>query len=953
MSAVVQIHLIGQMLEDGHLHLTGRSSERDSPIRPDELASMLFAWDEESFYGSFLEMTDEELRLTPMEAFRLFTAPQSLSHIEYMLDEQMEACRNHAFAIKQALASGQFLPDLDAWKKGVAGWRLTGEKGDLLPANAHLWLTAVLEHFTSTHFGVSSAWSHVQREFPALYAIGEEIPPLLDEQDWLQSIGLLPDSTPFRTCLQIVESTYDTQEWHLKIFLQDRQQPEQLVEITSQDSWDSLPLPSAWRSYKDRYYRDVQKCVSLIPWLAAEDGSAGIHIRTLLSNEEAWRFLTEGSLRLVQSGIHVFLPAWWEQVRKAKPTLKAVMKSSHTRSPHTYFDVLHIMDFEWKLAIGTLELSEKEFRSLLSQQQKLMQINGQWIQVTPELVSQIQKTLKQTAGSGHLSFRDVLHMYLLPSMEQEEHADLDQDEEMSLSVEVELDQHLQHFISQLQEITSIPLIEQPASFQGTLRSYQLQGSSWLWFLRSLGLGACLADDMGLGKTIQFITYLLHGKERANRHRQAPSLLICPTSVIGNWQKELERFAPSLHVYIHYGNTRKHGHEFLSSIQEADLVITSYALSHLDEEELSSLTWDTICLDEAQHIKNAHTKQAQSIRRLKAAYRIALTGTPIENRLMELWSIFEFLNPGYLGSQHEFSRSFVEPIEGEQKPELISRLQRLIQPFLLRREKTDPAIQLDLPEKIEEKEYVRLTAEQAALYESTIQDMFDKLSGASAMARRGLILTTLTRLKQICDHPALIHRERNAAIDLSRSQKLERLLELVEEIREKGERCLIFTQYLQMGYLMQRVLESAGYGPVFFLHGGTSKDMRDQMIQRFQDPSLPEQERAGIFILSLRAGGIGLNLTEANHVFHIDRWWNPAVESQATDRVYRIGQQRNVNVYKFITLGTIEERIDEMMERKHLLSKKIVGTGENWITELSANELHELFMLRHEWLDGKG
>jgi len=953
MSAVAQIHLIGHIQEDGHLHLTGRSSENDAPIRPDELASMLFAWDESSFYGSFLEMTDEALLLSPVEAFRFFTSPHGLKHLQLILDEQMEACRRHAYQIKQGLESGQFQPDLNAWKQGVEGWRLTGENEDLLPAYVNHWLSSILQHITSTHFSVSSAWSHVQREYPALYAIGEEISPQLDEQDWLQSIGLLPDSTPFRTCLQIVESTYDTQEWHLKIFLQDRQHPEHLIEITTLESWDTLTLPPAWHSFEERFNRDVQKCLTMVPWLAGEDESTDSRIRTHLTNEEAWRFLTEGSLQLVQSGIHVFLPAWWEQVRKAKPTLKAVMKSPQTRNPQTFFDVLHIMDFEWKLAIGSLELSEKEFRTLLTQQQKLMQINGQWIQVTPELVNQIQKTLRQTAGRGHLSFRDVLQMYLLPTKEQEEDLELDQDEDMSLSVEVELDQHLQHFISQLQEITSIPLIEQPSSFQGTLRSYQLQGSSWLWFLRSLGLGACLADDMGLGKTIQFITYLLYGKEKASRYRQAPSLLICPTSVIGNWQKELERFAPSLNVYIHYGNARKHGSEFHSAIKEADLVITSYALSHLDEEELASLTWDTICLDEAQHIKNAHTKQAQSIRRLSAAYRIALTGTPIENRLMELWSIFEFLNPGYLGSQQEFSRSFVEPIEGEQKPELIARLQRLIQPFLLRREKTDPAIQLDLPEKIEEKEYVRLTAEQAALYESTIQDMFDKLSGASAMARRGLILTTLTRLKQICDHPALVHRERQSAVDLTRSQKLERLLELVEEVREKGERCLIFTQYLQMGYLMQRTLESAGYGPVFFLHGGTSKDMRDQMIQRFQDATLPDRERAGIFILSLRAGGIGLNLTEANHVFHIDRWWNPAVESQATDRVYRIGQQRNVNVYKFITLGTIEERIDEMMERKHTLSKKIVGTGENWITELSADELQELFMLRHEWLDGKG
>ena len=331
----------------------------------------------------------------------------------------------------------------------------------------------------------------------------------------------------------------------------------------------------------------------------------------------------------------------------------------------------------------------------------------------------------------------------------------------------------------------------------------------------------------------------------------------------------------------------------------------------------------------------------------------MTGTPIENRLRELWSIYDFLNPGYLGTLQDFSQRYVLPIERDHDQERIAEIQRLIQPFLLRRVKTDPQIQLDLPEKSEIKEYVPLTAEQGALYETLIQRMFDRLDESSPMQRRGLILTTLTRLKQLCDHPALIDRSVVAAGEEKRSPKVERLLELLQEIREKKERSLIFTQYIEMGRLLQRVLEREGYGPVFYLNGSTPKEQRDEMIARFQDPATPDEQRPSVFLLSLRAGGTGLNLTAANHVFHIDRWWNPAVENQATDRAYRIGQERNVQVYKFISLGTIEERIDEMMERKLHLSQQIVGNGDNWITELSTEELRELFLLRREWLELKG
>jgi SNF2 family DNA or RNA helicase len=516
-----------------------------------------------------------------------------------------------------------------------------------------------------------------------------------------------------------------------------------------------------------------------------------------------------------------------------------------------------------------------------------------------------------------------------------------------LQIEVELNSYLKKFVHQLQAVSSIPRISPPATLHADLRAYQVEGVSWLLFLRQYGLGGCLADDMGLGKTVQFIAYLLCSREEA---MTGPSLLVCPMSVIGNWQKELQRFAPSLRVYVHYGSQRAKEDSFVENLGDYDLVITSYTLAHLDQEDLGRVKWDAICLDEAQTIKNANTKHRKALRQLNAYHRIALTGTPIENRLTELWSIFDFLNPGYLGSLSAFSKAYVNPIEKNNDTQRIAQVQMLIRPFLLRRVKKDPAIQLDLPEKNERKTYVSLTVEQGALYEHVVQELFEKLQTAEGMAKKGLILGALTKLKQICDHPTLLLKDESTSNFEQRSNKLVRLLEIVDELRSEGDKCLIFTQYVEMGHLLQRLMEQKWLEPVLFLHGGIPKAKRDRLVVQFQEPSTEKDAAsAGIFILSLKAGGTGLNLTAANHVFHFDRWWNPAVEDQATDRAFRIGQTRDVHVHKFVTLGTLEERIDEMIERKQGLSKQIVGSGENWITEMSNQELREIFALRKEWV----
>ncbi|TDF92203.1 DEAD/DEAH box helicase [Paenibacillus piri] len=710
-------------------------------------------------------------------------------------------------------------------------------------------------------------------------------------------------------------------------------------------------LPAAWQPHLHRAAKDLAKWRRIQPSLQQSEDSPVL--RSELSQEEAWQLLTQGSLRLMEAGYSVFLPAWWERIRRWRPRLKAKIKSSVGSGPQAMFGLQQLMQFDWKIALGDIELTEDEFRTLLEEKRKLVQIRGQWIQLDPEQLRQLEQVMQQVQKKQGLSFRDVLELHLLGSQEGEEEYGF----ERSLQMEVELNEHLQEMVALLNHVQRPPLIEPPVSFHGTLRPYQLEGISWLLFLRSASLGGCLADDMGLGKTIQMITYLLYMREQAAQDGQddglsAPSLLICPTSVLGNWQKELQRFAPMLKVHLHYGPNRAKGEAFKEACEGYDLVLTTYTLSHLDEAELTQLEWSSICLDEAQNIKNAYTKQATSIRSLKGQHRIAMTGTPIENRLTELWSIFDFLNPGYLGTLREFTHHYVSAIEKSNDPELIAKVQRLIRPFLLRRVKKDPAIQLDLPDKNEYKTFVSLTAEQGILYENYIKDMFERLDSLSPMERRGLILAALTKLKQICNHPSLMLKEPSGAPWQQRSNKVERLIEMVQELRQEGDKCLIFTQFVETGHLLQRILEQELEAPVLFLHGGTPKVGRDRMISEFQDEAPPSGGRQpGIFLLSLKAGGTGLNLTAANHVFHFDRWWNPAVENQATDRAFRIGQTRHVQVHKFVTLGTLEERIDEMIEKKQSLSQQIVGSGEQWITELSTNDLKELFALRSEWVEG--
>jgi SNF2 family DNA or RNA helicase len=488
-------------------------------------------------------------------------------------------------------------------------------------------------------------------------------------------------------------------------------------------------------------------------------------------------------------------------------------------------------------------------------------------------------------------------------------------------------------------------LPQPEGLKAQLRPYQLYGYSWLHFFPRWGLGTCLADDMGLGKTIQAIALLLQEKE-ANGYLPAPSLLICPTSVVTNWEREIQRFALSLKAFIHSGADRLRDETFFEAAKNHDIVLTSYALARLDAEMLQTVDWLWVILDEAQNIKNPEAKQTQVIRRLPAQYRLALTGTPMENRLSELWSIMHFLNPGYLGTRTKFRSEFAIPIERYHNQETVKRLRQLTNPFILRRVKTDPRVIQDLPEKVETKAYCTLTEEQATLYEAVVQDAMKQIEEKEGIERRGLVLSMLMQLKQICNHPVqYLHqagKSSEAGAEIAgRSGKLERLTDLLEEVLAEGDRALLFTQFAEMGQILVAHLPRNLGTATQFLHGGTPAKMRDQMVKRFQE----DEHAPPIFILSLKAGGTGLNLTRANHVFHFDRWWNPAVEDQATDRAFRIGQKRNVQVHKFVTTGTLEEMIDDLIESKKDLAQIVMGSGESWLTELSTSDLRELVRLR--------
>ena len=500
---------------------------------------------------------------------------------------------------------------------------------------------------------------------------------------------------------------------------------------------------------------------------------------------------------------------------------------------------------------------------------------------------------------------------------------------------------MQEILAGLREPGQLDAVELCAGLQGMLRPYQRVGLAWLRFLTALGLGACLADDMGLGKTIQVLALLLCDRDKKPTRRRKPSLLVVPASLLGNWRSEAKRFSPSLKLtFLHPAETDRQTLERIAKspkqrLRQTDLAITTYSML-TRQEWFTQLDWRLVILDEAQAIKNPSTRQSKAAKKLPAQARIVLTGTPVENRLGDLWSLFDFLNPGLLGSAGVF-KSFIKNLQTREENRF-APLRRLVGPYILRRLKTDRSVITDLPEKIETTRYCNLTKKQIGLYEQTVRRMRSALENADGMARRGLVLQTLMRLKQVCNHPSQLSGDG----DYSRSDsgKFLRLGEICEELAQRQEKALIFTQFREIVAALADHLTTVFGRAGLVLHGGTSVKKRKAVVEQFQDDDGPP-----FFILSLKAGGTGLNLTAASHVIHFDRWWNPAVENQATDRVFRIGQKRNVLVHKFVTSGTIEERIDEMIaEKRQLADEVLAADGEVNLTELPDDELMQLVRL---------
>ena len=579
------------------------------------------------------------------------------------------------------------------------------------------------------------------------------------------------------------------------------------------------------------------------------------------------------------------------------------------------FSVSELLHFDWKIAIGNEVLSEQEFMSLTNGASGLIKIRNKLVFIDKGQMEKLRRNLQESSKVSQAAI-------LRASFQQEFHG-----------YQVHLDGSVKKLMERLGEKSDIAV---PAELKAKLRPYQAEGYRWLYKNTRLSFGSIIADDMGLGKTIQVICLLLRLRDDG-RFRERKGLVIVPAGLIYNWLDEFRRFAPDLKVQVHHGPDRTFG-----EIDKNDVLLTTYGTARSDQNKINKRTWEIIIIDEAQNIKNVATAQTTAVKCFRGRCRIAMTGTPVENRLQEFWSIMDFVNPGYLSTRQAFNDEFGKPIQKDRSEPKIEQFKRVTSPFLIRRLKTDRSIITDLPDKIEQNEYATLTPEQAALYQETIKKYMEAIRGITAtdheslFKRSGIVLQMILYLKEICNHPAQYLHNRDKLKSL-RSGKVQNLESLLDRIIEAGEKALVFTQFKEMGYILQDILEKErGYKPLFF-HGSCSLEERRKMVKEFQED--PEKK---VFIISLKAGGTGLNLTAASHVIHFDLWWNPAVEAQATDRAYRIGQHSNVIVHRFITKNTFEEKIDQLIQSKRELAELTVNVGENWVGNMSNKELEELF-----------
>ena len=882
-----------------------------------------------------LAQADAEQNLYHARWLPVLDSPQDGPRIARLLEAMPPLCRAETNAPEHAPSSRLVLDtflntmvDALARQWGAASISVLGAEWAREPALA--WLAALFNADPQVT-GSAAQLGHLSKSHKL----------------WLRNLHAAGDKS-FRVAFRLEaplqrDDAVAESSWRLHYLLQARDDPSLLV-----------PAKQVWKtrgnvlSALDRRFEQPQEK------LLAGLGYAARHFPPLrdglktakpdglaLTSQQAYHFLRESAPILEASGFGVLVPPWWNKpgTRLGVRLRMAAAKGSGAEAiagGHMRFD--NLVRYKWELSVGETTLTRAEFEALAALKSPLVQIRGQWVQLDPQQVEAAIRFWEKQNLEAEIDLQEAVRLGLGTT-----------DTVEGLPIEtVEFEGWLNDWVARFTGSEKLTLLDPPQNLKAQLRPYQQYGYAWLDFLQRWGMGACLADDMGLGKTLQTIAMLLRQKGEAGT-LPGPTLVVCPTSVVANWAKEVKRFAPALTTLSHQGPDRLRDEAFLERARAIDLVLTSYAIARRDAEALQKIDWFGLILDEAQNIKNPNAKQTRAVRQLSPQFRLALTGTPVENRLSELWSIMHFLNPGYLGSRQSFRQTFALPIERYGDEQATRRLKTMVGPFILRRVKTDPTVIQDLPDKLEMKVYCNLSQEQATLYEAVVREAMAEVVEVEGIQRKGLVLSMLMKLKQVCNHPAqFLHQvgeeqTLDAAKETSRSGKLARLTEMLDEALSVGDRTLIFTQFAEMGHFLKSFLQESLGVPTLLLYGGTPAKKREIIVQRFQeDPNGPP-----IFILSLKAGGTGLNLTRANHVFHFDRWWNPAVENQATDRAFRIGQKRNVQVHKFICVGTLEEMIDDMIESKKALAESVVSSGENWLTELSSDDLRDLVTLRRE------
>lgn len=773
---------------------------------------------------------------------------------------------------------------------------------------------------------------------------------------WASSLGWLGEteglSVSLETIYEDVRSWWKRFEWYasapFKLIVSLSEEPDKDglwhldYSLKLLTNGDIIPAEYVWTagdlrskklqgSYMRRYMLLLLGRVGACVPEVMESLSALAPTGCMMTTQGASDLLSFRAASIESMGVDVAYPSWWRESSADRLTLRGRRIAGEVDPivfAYTAWSEQQKSDdaklsFVWELVLDGELLTPGESRKLRADESSLLKIRDKWIFIgRPEVDRAIKHSeglpIRMTAAEAvRLAVRDpyVDGFIDAPDIDIVYRTLRGGDARVSLGA--------------------------PAKMHGTLRPYQLKGYSWMAFLTSLGFGVCLADDMGLGKTVQTLALIQHHRDMGDKR---PVLLVCPTSVLENWRVEMSRFFPGMNGYVHHGRTRARDDDFSRASAGAEIVMTSYSVLTRDAAFMSKIDWVGIVLDEGQNIKNPDTQQSRICRQLRSEWRVVLTGTPIENHVGDLWSVMEFLMPGMLGPRRRFRAEYVKPIQETRDRALMESLRRQVSPLILRRMKSDKDIAPELPEKIETKVFCTLKREQAQLYTEAASALTEEISGADGIKRRGVILAALTKLKQICDHPSLATGDADWAPE--RSAKLDRLLALTEEMDAEGGKALIFTQYVGMGRILKTQLQERFGEEVLFLHGGVAKEARDEMIRRFQLAGGPR-----FFVLSLRAGGLGLNLTGASHVVMYDRWWNPAVENQAIDRAYRIGQTKNVQVHIFCCSGTLEDRIDEMLaSKKELASSLIDETDESWVTELSDTELRRLIALSPNAVD---